>query len=68
MPNYNVLLPIAGHASVQVEAESEDDAIEKALEEVTIDHVETWEALKRFHLGNICYCPTPWEVEVDEEI
>ncbi len=39
---YNVVLPIAGHAYVTVEAESSEDAIEKAMEIVTIDNVEEW--------------------------
>ena len=65
MKEYEVIIPIAGHAFVTVEAESEDDAKEKAFEKVTLDHVESWEPLERFNQGNICYCPSPWEVEVE---
>ena len=65
MKEYNVVLPIAGHAYVTVEAESSEDAIEKAMEIVTIDNVEEWEALEQFNQGNVCYCPSPWEAEAE---
>lgn len=71
---YNVTLPIAGHAYVTVEADiaiaSEEDAIDKALFIVESKHLESWEALTRFHQGNVSHCPTPWEAEaelVDDE-
>lgn len=63
MKTYTVTLPIAGHAVVEVEAENEEAAIDAALnsDKLTINAIETWDALKRFHEGNICYCPSPWE-------
>lgn len=67
MKEYTVTIPIAGHAYVTVEAENDEQAKEKAFAEVTIDHVEQWEALDQFNQGNVCYCPQPWEVEVTEE-
>lgn len=60
---WSVRLPIAGHADVEVEAESEADAIEMAFSKVEISNVEEWEALRQFHQGNVCYCPQPWEAE-----
>lgn len=63
---YTVTIPIAGHAFVDVEAESEAEAEEKAFGSVTRDHIEEWEALKKINQGNVCYCPMPWEVEIDE--
>ena len=65
MKRYDVTIPIAGHAIITVEAASEEDAIQKALEseDLTIKSIESWEALERFHQGNICYCPRPWEAE-----
>jgi hypothetical protein len=63
---YNVCIPIAGHAYIEVTAESEADAKEKAFEAVTIDHVEEWEALEQFNQGNICHCPSPWKVEITD--
>lgn len=65
MPQYNVTLPIAGHAYVSVEADNEESAIEAALEQVTLGHIEEWEALKRLNMGNVCYCPQPWEAEAE---
>lgn len=64
---FSVTLPIAGHAYVTVEAENEDQAIDKAMEEVTIDDIETWEAVPQFNKGNVCYCPHPWEAAVVDE-
>lgn len=63
---YQVCVPIAGHAFIEVKAESEEAAIEKAVGEVTLNHVEEWEPLERFHQGNICFCPQPWEAEAQD--
>lgn len=63
MKQYEVTLPIAGHAYLTVEAESPEKAIEMALEEVK--EVDSWEALKQFHQGNICHCPRPWKAEAE---
>jgi hypothetical protein len=64
MKKYNVTIPIAGHAYVEVEAENEEDAKEKAMDKTTTD-IE-WEYLDQFNKGNVCYCPSPWEIEVEE--
>lgn len=61
---YQVTVPFAGHMVIEVDADTEAAAIEKALEEVTSDHIEGWEPLECFHEGNVCYCPQPWEAEV----
>lgn len=63
---FSVTIPIAGHAFLEVEAETEPEAIEAAFEKVTLDHVEDWEALQRFNAGNVCYCPSPWEAEAED--
>lgn len=65
---YSVCIPIAGHAYIEVEAESEAEAIEKALasEDLNMSAIEEWEALERFHSGNVCYCPSPWEATAEE--
>jgi len=67
MKTYLVTVPVAGHATIEVEAESEDQAIEKAIDEVNIDHLESWESLRQFNTGNVCYCPQPWEAEAEEQ-
>lgn len=63
MRTFEVTLPIAGHAFLTVEAETEEEAIEQAFNEVVLGDIEEWEALRRFNRGNICNCPTPWEAE-----
>jgi hypothetical protein len=65
MKTYYVTLPIAGHAFITVEAESEDAAIDAALNEVTIEHLESWEAIPHFNQGNVCYCPRPWDATAE---
>lgn len=61
---YQVTIPIAGHAFLTVEADSEEEAIELAMGEVTIDDFEGWEPVETFIQGNVCYCPQPWSVDV----
>lgn len=63
---YTVTIPIAGHVAVTVQAENEKDAISLACDIADQGEVE-WESLDRFHQGNVCYCPPPWEIEVVEE-
>jgi hypothetical protein len=62
---YSVVLPIAGHITVEVEAENEKAAIEEAMasDDAHRASIEDWEMLEKFHSGNVCYCPTPWEAE-----
>jgi hypothetical protein len=70
MATYGVTLPITGNAYVEVEADSEDDAINAALEVVELKDLQDWEALKRVNMGNVCYAMQPWEAEsqlLDEE-
>ncbi len=64
MAVYEVLIPMAGHLVIAVEANSEEEAKDKAYDQATIEHLENWEALECFNQGNVCYCPSPWEVEV----
>lgn len=63
MAKYSVLIPIAGHICIEVDAESEQAAIDAAFEsdDLTLDNVEQWEALTEFNSGNVCHCPSPWE-------
>lgn len=67
MKNYSVTIPIAGHIVVDVEAENEEEAKEKALMmNHKTEQIESWETLDRFCQGNVCYCPSPWEIEAEE--
>ena len=65
MPTYSVLVPIAGHVEVIVEADSKEEAHEAALtsDDLELKNVVDWESLHRFTRGNVCYCPSPWEIE-----
>jgi hypothetical protein len=63
---WDVVIPIAGHVYKTVEADSAEEAIEKAMGEVSIDDIGEWEALERFNQGNVCYCPSPWEADATE--
>lgn len=74
---YWVSVPFAGSYGVSVEADDEDEAKEKALEACPLitasfdegidGEIQEWEALEQFHRGNVCYCPEPWEIVIDEE-
>lgn len=65
MPKFHVLVPIAGHASLTVEAKNKKEAINMAMGQVTNNDIEEWEALHMFNKGNVCYCPMPWEAEAE---
>lgn len=66
---YWVQVPIAGHLSASVEASSEEEAKRLAMElDIDDPNVDvSWEMLDKFHQGNVCFCPSPWEIEVGEE-
>ena len=63
---YGVTVPIAGHAYIEVEASSEEEAQEMAFQNVEVRDMQEWDALKQFIRGNVCYCPAPWEVEIED--
>ena len=55
--NYDVALPITGVIVVTVEADSEEDAIEKALgsDQLETENIESWEAHEIICQGNVLY-------------
>lgn len=56
MPEYEVLVPIAGHAVVRVEAENERAAIDAAMnKELKTDDIECWELYEHICQGRVCY-------------
>jgi hypothetical protein len=63
---YIVTIPIAGHISFEIAAETEEAAIKAAWDAPPIVGEVTWEMLESFGQGNVCHCPSPWEVEVEE--
>lgn len=64
MKKWEVLLPVAGHVAVEVEAENEEEAIEKALrsENITNEDIQEWDVFKKIIEGNVCHAPL-WEAE-----
>jgi hypothetical protein len=68
LKTYSVTIPIAGHVIVEVDAEDEKSAIEKAFKvEISLaEDLGQWQTLDRFHQGNVCYCPRPWEASAEE--
>lgn len=57
LKEYDVCVPITGIIWVTVEAENEDDAIEKAMEsdELSRDNIEEWETHEIIVRGNVFY-------------
>lgn len=71
MKLYTVKVPIVGACYVEVEAENESEAIEKAMdsEDLTLDNIEEWEPLEKVVEGNVVYTyHTEAEVVNEEEI
>ena len=71
MKKYSVMIPIAAACFLEVKAENENEAIEKALysEELSLDKVEEWEAVKEFCSGNVInvHNSEAYAEEIDEE-
>ncbi len=53
MKTYAVTVPFTGTMFIEVQAENEDDAIETALSEVTSEHIEGWNAVRKIVQGNV---------------
>jgi hypothetical protein len=62
---YLVTIPIAGHITFEVDAESESDAIDAAMKMDENEGELSWETLRKFHQGNYCFCPFPWEAKAE---
>lgn len=74
MKNYYVRVPLAGVIGFSVEAESEKEAIEKAMStDIAVDltgengaEIEEWDLYNKIVEGNVVYAPL-WRVEAEEE-
>jgi len=66
MKTFIVTIPIAGHLSFEVEAESEEEAKTAAWQLHSDKGELSYETLESFGSGNVCSCPPPWEVTVEE--
>jgi hypothetical protein len=67
MKRYSVDVPISGYINIEVEADTEEDAIRTALEsdDLKIDNVVEWEAHEKICEGNVCNAIF-WEAEATE--
>jgi hypothetical protein len=55
MPRYSVQLPVTGYVIKEVEADSEESAIEAAMAEGSeLSDIEEWNTHKRVAYGNVC--------------
>lgn len=71
MKRYTVKVPIVAVCYVEVEAESEKEAIDLAFEsdDVSLESVEEWEPLKHITQGNVIHTyHNDAEVVAEEEI
>ena len=66
MNTYIVTIPIAGHITFEIEAETPAEAESKAWAAPTEEGDVSWEMLNSFGRCNVCSCPSPWEVTVEE--
>lgn len=59
MKDFYVQLPMAGIISFDVEAETEEEAIEKALcsDKLKIENIDEWDVFEHICEGNVCYAP-----------
>ena len=57
MSEYDVILPIAGHSVTTVEADDEESAIQKAIENLSSEHFEGCDVFGCFQ-GNLCLRPS----------
>lgn len=56
MTKWIVTVPITGYVTVTVEAEDEEEAIEKAMEcDVSTDDIEQWDMTDHIVQGNVFY-------------
>jgi hypothetical protein len=65
MKTFLVRMPIVGVASIEIEAEDEESAIQAATDQIELAHIDEWEAVRSVCQGNIFYGPLN-EVEVEE--
>lgn len=74
MKLYTVKVPIVAVCYIEVEAETEEEAIEKAFEsdDLKLENVDEWEPLEHITQGNVIYtyhndAEVVEESEIEEE-
>lgn len=65
MPTYYVTLPISGLVSVDIEADSQQDAIDKALAGLLPREPDQWEAHEYLVRGDVVYA-SPTQATAEE--
>jgi uncharacterized protein (UPF0297 family) len=55
MKTYVVTVPFTGTMYIEVEAESEEAAIQEAIQNVTSENIEGWNAVEQIVQGNVFY-------------
>jgi hypothetical protein len=67
MKKFSVNVPISGYINLEVKADSEEDAIEKALSSVdlNLDNIVEWEGHEHLNEGNVCHAIF-WNAEAEE--
>jgi hypothetical protein len=67
MKTYEVTLPITGYINVQIEAEGEEDAIDRALLWVETSasgiYGRVWSAVRHIMKGGHCFAMEPWDAQ-----
>lgn len=65
MTIYVVAVPVTGVIYKEVCADSEEEAVETALNELDyeLEDIEEWEIHRHVVKGNVCYA-TQWDIEV----
>lgn len=66
MATYTVYVPFTGYCTVEVEADNEEEAIQKALDEADINDPTEWEATRKIVQGNV-FSGVKNEIEVELE-
>jgi hypothetical protein len=66
MKRYIVTIPIAGHITFEVEAGDEEAAKAVAWGMEADEGEIEWETLESFSTGNVCHCPSPWNLTAEE--
>ena len=56
MKKFGVTIPLTGYVYVELEAESEEEAVAKGMaEDFSVVDIEDWETVEQVCQGNICY-------------
>jgi hypothetical protein len=66
MKEFSVRIPVTAYVEILVEAEDEDEAIDKAFDTATLNDVVEWDLHKKICEGNVCHALLN-EIDIIEE-